>query len=98
MSNYNSKSLKAEEFISDEEILDTLKFAEENKEDVESMKKVLQRARDCKGLTYREAAQLLECGHYSYYVSDGVDNFITFADRVLPCDVKMTSLVNIESY
>ena len=40
----------------------------------------------------------LERGHYSYYVSDGVDNFITFADRVLPCDVKMTSLVNIESY
>ena len=61
MSNYNSKSLKAEEFISDEEILDTLKFAEENKDDVESMKGVLERARDCKGLTYREAAQLLEC-------------------------------------
>ncbi len=61
MSNYNSKSLKAEEFISDEEILETLKFAEENKDDTETMKKILERARDCKGLTYREAAQLLEC-------------------------------------
>lgn len=36
--------------------------------------------------------------HYAYYVSDGVDNFIRFADRVLPVGVKMTSLVNIESY
>lgn len=35
---------------------------------------------------------------YTYYVSDGVENFISFADRVLPCDVKMTSIVNIESY
>ena len=61
MSNYNSKSPKAEEFISHEEILDTLKFAEENKNDVESMKQILERARDCKGLSYREAAQLLEC-------------------------------------
>ena len=61
MSNYDSRSLKAEEFISDEEILATLKFAEENKDDKETMKKVLDRARDCKGLTYREAAQLLEC-------------------------------------
>jgi glutamate racemase len=36
--------------------------------------------------------------YYAYYVSDGVDNFIRFADRVLPVGVKMTSLVNIESY
>ncbi len=36
--------------------------------------------------------------HYANFVSDGVDNFIKFADRVLPMDVKMTSLVNIESY
>lgn len=37
-------------------------------------------------------------GHYTYFVSDGVDNFVTFADRVLPCEVKLTSIVNIESY
>ncbi|MCR4717761.1 MAG: glutamate racemase [Lachnospiraceae bacterium] len=36
--------------------------------------------------------------HHAYFVSDGVDNFIKFADNVLPADVKMTSLVNIESY
>ena len=61
MSNYNSKSPNAVEFICDEEIKATLRFAEENKDDVEAMKAVLERARDCKGLTYREAAQLLEC-------------------------------------
>ena len=61
MSNYNSKSPKAEEFISHEEILSTLQFAEEHKNDIEEMDKILERARDCKGLTYREAAQLLEC-------------------------------------
>lgn len=61
MNNYNSKSMKAEEFISHEEILDTLKYAEEHKNDIEAMDKILERARDCKGLTYREAAQLLEC-------------------------------------
>ena len=37
-------------------------------------------------------------GHYNYYVSDGVDSFTSFANRVLPCDVKMASIVNIESY
>ena len=31
MSEYNVKSLKAEEFISDSEILETIKYAEENK-------------------------------------------------------------------
>ena len=31
MAIYNPKSLKAEEFISDEEILDTLSYAKENK-------------------------------------------------------------------
>ncbi|MDD5949395.1 MAG: glutamate racemase [Lachnospiraceae bacterium] len=39
-----------------------------------------------------------EKGKYTYFVSDGVEDFISFADRVLPCDVKMTSIVNIESY
>ena len=31
---YNAKSLKAEEFISHEEILDTLDFAEKNKDNM----------------------------------------------------------------
>ena len=58
---YNSKSKKAEEFICHEEIEETLRYAEEHKNDVEYMRKILERAKDCKGLSYREAALLLEC-------------------------------------
>lgn len=61
MTVYNSRSKKAEEFICHEEIEDTLRYAEENKNDTETMKKILERAADCKGLSYREAALLLEC-------------------------------------
>lgn len=35
---------------------------------------------------------------YEYYVSDGVDKFISFADSVLPCHVLDTKVVDIESY
>lgn len=35
---------------------------------------------------------------YAYYVSDGVDKFISFADSVLPCHVTDTKVVDIESY
>ena len=34
MAEYNVKSLKAEEFISDSEILETIKYAEENKNNI----------------------------------------------------------------
>ena len=58
---YNPKSHKAEEFISHEEILDTLKYAEENKHNVELIDKILEKARQKNGLTHREAAVLLDC-------------------------------------
>ena len=58
---YNSKSKKAEEFLCHEEIEETLRYAEEHKNDVEDIRKILERAKDCKGLSYREAALLLEC-------------------------------------
>ena len=35
---------------------------------------------------------------YEYYVSDGVEKFIAFADSVLPCHVTDTQVVDIESY
>lgn len=35
---------------------------------------------------------------YKYYVSDGVDKFCSFADRVLPCHVEEVTVVDIESY
>ena len=58
---YNPKSSKAEEFICHEEILETLKYAEENKGNIELINEILNKARKRKGLTHREAAVLLDC-------------------------------------
>jgi 2-iminoacetate synthase len=58
---YNSKSKIATEFIDDAEIKRTLAWAEENKNDLETIRGLLARAKDCKGLTYQEAMLLLEC-------------------------------------
>ena len=58
---YNPKSLKAEEFISHQEILDTLKYADENKDNLELVDSLLEKAKELKGLTHREASVLLAC-------------------------------------
>lgn len=58
---YNQKSLKAEEFISDKEIRETLAYAEENKENREVIDRILEKARQKKGLNHREASVLLAC-------------------------------------
>ena len=58
---YNKHSLKATEFIDDEEIKETLRYAQENKHNEELISALIERAKDCKGLTHREAAVLLEC-------------------------------------
>ena len=58
---YDVKSLKAEEFISDEEILDTLAYADANKDNVELINAILAKARERKGLNHREASVLLAC-------------------------------------
>lgn len=58
---YNPKSLKAEEFISHEEICDTLKYAEEHKDDLELVDKIIAKAKERKGLNHREASVLLAC-------------------------------------
>lgn len=61
MIKYDPKSLKAEEFINHAEIEETLKYAEQHKDDKEMCLELAKRTRDCKGLTHREAAVLLEC-------------------------------------
>ena len=58
---YNPKSSKAEEFIDHQEILDSLEYARKNKNNKEMIQALIERARDCKGLSHREAALLLEC-------------------------------------
>ena len=69
MSNYNVKSMKAEEFISDAEIRETLEYAEANKENFELIDSILEKAKPqktatgyvCAGLSHREASVLLAC-------------------------------------
>jgi len=58
---YDIKSKNATEFIDDGEILSTLAYAQENKRNRKLIDSLLERAKDCKGLTHREAAVLLEC-------------------------------------
>lgn len=58
---YNAKSQKAEEFICDSEIRETMAFAAENSANKEYIKGIIEKARVCKGITHREAAVLLEC-------------------------------------
>ena len=58
---YNPKSMKAEEFISHEEILDTLAYAQENKSNEKLIDAILEKAKLRKGLSHREASVLLAC-------------------------------------
>ena len=58
---YDIKSKIAEEFISDEEIRDTMDYAKNNSGNKDLIKSILHKARECKGITHREAALLLEC-------------------------------------
>lgn len=58
---YNLKSSKADEFICNEEVLETLEYAEKNKNNVELIKSIIEKAKLRKGLSHREAAVLLDC-------------------------------------
>ncbi|MDD6328018.1 MAG: [FeFe] hydrogenase H-cluster radical SAM maturase HydG [Lachnospiraceae bacterium] len=58
---YNPKSLIAEEFISDEEIMDTLAYADANKDNLALVDEIIEKASKRKGLSHREASVLLAC-------------------------------------
>ena len=58
---YNPKSLKAEEFINHQEILDTLAYADAHKDDLALVDEILEKAKLRKGLSHREASVLLAC-------------------------------------
>ncbi len=58
---YNPKSMTATEFINDEEILETLAYADANKTNKILISSIIEKAKDCKGLNHREAALLLAC-------------------------------------
>lgn len=63
---YDVKSKKAEEFISDEEIRNTLAYAQQNKDNYALIDEILEKAATYKGLTHREAMVLLECDNPAY--------------------------------
>ena len=69
MIEYNPHSLRAEEFINDTEIRETLAYAEANKDNFALIDEILEKARPvktgtgytCKGLSHREVSVLLAC-------------------------------------
>ena len=69
MAIYDPKSMKAEEFINDAEIRETIAYANANKNNIELIDALLEKARPmkygsgvtCAGLTHREASVLLAC-------------------------------------
>ena len=58
---YDPKSPRAEEFINDQEIRDTLAYADQHRNDREMIVSILEKARSFKGLSHREALLLLDC-------------------------------------
>lgn len=52
--------MSATKFINHSEILDTIRYAAENANNRHLVDAILDKAKDCRGLTHREAAVLLE--------------------------------------
>lgn len=61
---YKVNSMIADEFISHDEILDTLEYAKQNAGNREIVNSIIEKASNCKGISHREAAILLECNDY----------------------------------
>ena len=61
MYKYDKNSLKAEEFINDAEIMASLEYADKNKNNVELIDKIIEKAKLKKGIDHREASVLLAC-------------------------------------
>ena len=74
---YDPKSMKAEEFISHEEILDTLAYAQENKNNEKLIDAILEKAKLRKGLSHREASVLLACE-----MPDKIQQIYTLAEQL----------------
>lgn len=58
---YDVKSPNAAEFIDRKEVEDTLKYADEHKNNRELIEDIIEKARACKGLSHRDALLLLDC-------------------------------------
>ena len=58
---YNPSSLKATEFIDHQEILDTLAYSAAHSHDRELILQIIEKAKERKGLSHRDASVLLAC-------------------------------------
>ena len=56
---YNKKSIKAEEFINNEEIKSSIEYANRNRNNKALIKEIINKAKEEKGIDHREAAVLL---------------------------------------
>ena len=74
---YNPESLKAEEFISHDEVLESLGYAEANKSNAELIDKIIEKAKLRKGLTHREASVLLVCD-----IKEKNDEILSLAQQI----------------
>lgn len=77
MYTYNPKSRIAEEFINDDEIKETLDFAEKNKNNRELIDRILEKASNMKGISHKEAAVLLECE-----LDDEIEKMFALAKKI----------------
>ena len=58
---YNPASTVATEFIDHDEILNTIEYAREKACDTGYIRSLIEKSKECKGLSHQEAASLLEC-------------------------------------
>ena len=58
---YDVNSRHADDFIDHQEILDTLAYADENKNNLKLIESLIEKAKLRKGLSHREASVLLAC-------------------------------------
>ena len=58
---YDPKSLHAEQFIDNDEVLASLEYADRDCNDPAEIDRIIEKAKLCKGLTHREASALLAC-------------------------------------
>ena len=86
---YNPASLKAEEFIADEEVMESLAYADANKDNIPLIREILKKAENRKGLTHREASVLLACDNQEI-----IDEMYDLAEQIKK-DVLVGDMTNI---
>ena len=74
---YNVLSKNATEFIDHQEILDTMEYASKNKSNRGLIDTIIEKAKQYKGISHREAAVLLECD-----LEDEIEKIHTLAKEI----------------